>query len=207
VVGVTLAKSKRYRFDPKSHTAVNNLNGTITFNQSRLDPLSDETKCAVVAHELWHSKLQGKTKRRERFMLFLLVLTAGGIGALALVVSVVLAAGFLVGDSVLEYDRTVVLATLIISGVAEFGLFPLIRRRLRRRYIWPIELECDEAAVRFFGIGPTRVYLTTPGVISEDSDHPPREVRISNAEAAAKRYPVPAIDFPSLQAEIPRRYI
>ena len=200
---MTLAKDKRYRFDPKiEYTASNDFEGVITFNKKKFDTLREETKCAVLAHELWHSILEESTKRGDRSIH---KVTVGFVAVwiLAIATTTGLEAGYFVRGHVLEYEIAG-LALLIVVGVGSVLLY-LVATRLRKRYRWPIELECDEAAVRFFGLRPTLDYLTTPGVISLDKAHPSREIRISNAEATARKYMVPMIDFLSLQAELPQK--
>jgi Zn-dependent protease with chaperone function len=200
-VGVELRADQRYRLSSSrfAYASSQPKKGFITFGQKWFRPLSERAKAAVLVHELWHSKnfdRMMKGRKRVRIVFF-----ASGIPGLLLWV-------FLL-TRIPPHTAAVI---FVVAGVffASLGalvwgaVFGVAGGFVYRRYSWPIEFECDEAAVRFIGPAGTLEYLGALKLRSNRQSHPPSKIRQERIEEFVGRYPIPEIEFSTLQAEIPQ---
>jgi Zn-dependent protease with chaperone function len=78
---------------------------------------------------------------------------------------------------------------------------------VNRLWKWPFEYECDEAAVRFMGASPTREFLRTFRLKSGWRSHPPARKRLERVDEETSRFPVPVINFASLQRDVRQEFV
>jgi len=193
IVGVRLAPRNRYSL--KSHVGakaiMNHRTRTIRFDKKWFLGLSPEARCALLVHEVWHIASERRAIRarmlRRSYFIALPILSFAATWLIAVVVSMLTSdSSSFVGLPVLLYPALVVLGY-------PYG---------QRWWNWPVEYECDEAAVRFMGLSATKGFLRTLKLKSNRTTHPPTKKRLVRADTAASKYPIPVIDFNSLEGEV-----
>jgi hypothetical protein len=196
VMEVPMREKNRYEFRRKYGTASFRLfSHMIVFDKDWFGALSPKTRCAVLAHELWHSKT-----RRNTVVGGLLITSFMPIGwpivagIIAYIIAQALTLPYLFAISWL----------LLLLYFETYGM-----RFLFKRLLWPVESQSDAAAVRYFGADPTREYLNTKKNKGPRfwSTHPPVELRLRQAEELRLRYQQPVIDFDSLEEGTPQEFI
>jgi hypothetical protein len=165
---------------------------TIRFDKKWFMGLNPEARCAVLVHEIWHVKTARKAVRaRILYRSYLFV----GLPLLSIgfVVLITLLAYALMHNAVFLPGLPVILYPVLIVFGYPYGL---------QRWMWPLEYESDEAAVRFIGADATKEFLRTLRLKSGRTTHPPTKERLRHADTAASIYTNPVIDFDSLEEEI-----
>jgi hypothetical protein len=196
-VGVALRARNRYELLEKFGMKANSrfFGRIIIFERPWFMSLSPRAKCSALVHELWHFRTWNKAIRG--WMILLLVMIIGWpVAALIL--------AFLIAT----LASRVFLTSFSFVGIAVM-LYTYGTRFLLVHLVWPVESASDEAAVRFFGVGPMVEVLDTfkKKTYRFWSSHPPPDVRIKRVEALAAKYPKPLIDFEELEAELPQEII
>jgi hypothetical protein len=190
-VGVRLAAQDRFCLKSRvpQKALMDYKTRRVRFDRKWFLGLSPDARCACLVHELWHVATQKKAVRATmilRSYLFI-VLPALSIAATWLIVGL---ASTLTSDPGSLSGLPVLLYPLFVVAGYPFA---------RRRWSWPIEYECDEAAVRFMGADATKRFLKTLKLKSGLTTHPPTRKRLERVDSIASKYQNPVIDFDSLQ--------
>ena len=199
IVGVKLAAQNRYcmRSHVGSKALVNHRTRTIRFDKKWFLGLSPRARCAVLVHELWHISPEKKAIRaRTLWRLYRFI----GLPLLSLcgVWVIVGLASILIRNTVfLSVSWPILFLILVVEGYS-YGL---------RWCGWPLEYECDEAAVRFMGLEATKEFLRTIRLKSSRTAHPPTRKRLDRANRVASQFPVPVINFDSLERKVSQNLI
>jgi hypothetical protein len=153
-------------------------------------------RCAVLSHELWHSK---SAIRHAVSILF--------------VASFMIPFGWpLVAGLASYWTSTTLRAPYMLVPIfliTTVGLESYGERLLFQKLIWPVEYGADEAAVRFVGVNATIEELhTLPNRTPRFwSTHPPLEARLKRAKRLEVEYPSPIIDFATLERDYPQEFL
>jgi hypothetical protein len=200
-VGVEFPGPKHYRFKSKlSKRAGSGRKKThVDFDKRWFLSLSEQARCSVMVHEFWHWVIWKKTmSMRKRYIASIFV-------GLPLVSATIILA--LVGAVSLFAGVPFHLDFLVFAPVLWVVLLRALLGRLMRRFFWPTEYDCDEAAVRYIGTQATLEVLKTFRLRLENTTHPPVKLRIERVNEISPRYPTPLVDFEKLQAEIPQSFV
>ena len=193
-VGVGLADQSRYclqsRVPTKAFTDCRK--GAVRFDREWFLGLSPKARDALFVHEIWHIKIARKTMRaRLLYRLYLFIalplISITAVGLVAFLTSA------LTNDMYWAPGLLIFLYPLFVVVGFPYGM---------RWLYWPIEYECDAAAVRFIGLDSAKEFLKTLRLKSGRTTHPPTKKRLKRADRVAAEFPNPVIDFDSLQGEM-----
>jgi len=191
IVGVRLAGRARYGLKPRvaAKAFADCKNRTVRFDEEWFLGLSPKARDALFVHEIWHITTARKARMARllyRLYLFfaLPLLSIAAVGMVALLTSTLTN-----NESIIPGLIALLYPSLVLLG------FPYGMRLL----YWPIEYECDAAAVRFIGLDSTKEFLQTLRLKSGRTTHPPTSKRLKRADRVASKFPTPAIDFDSLE--------
>ena len=192
IVGVRLAGRARYGLKPRVATKAftDCKHRTVRFDQEWFLGLSPKARDALFVHEIWHITTAGKAFRaRLLYRLYLFIalplISITAVGLVALLTSALT-------NNVAPAGLLILLYPLFVVAGFPYGM---------RWLYWPIEYECDAAAVRFIGLDSTLEFLQTLKLKSGRTTHPPTKKRLERADRAASTFPNPVIDFDSLERE------
>jgi hypothetical protein len=193
IVGVRLAGRARYGLKPRvaAKAFTDCKNRTVRFDEEWFLGLSPKARDALFVHEIWHITTAGKARiARLVYRLYLFIalplLSIAAVGLVALLTSP------LTNNVSIIPDLFVLLFPFFVFLGFPYGM---------RLLYWPIEYECDAAAVRFIGLDSTREFLQTLKLKSGRTTHPPTKKRLERAVRVASKFPNPVIDFDSLEGE------
>ena len=193
IVGVRLAGRARYGLKPRvaAKAFTDCKNRTVRFDEEWFLGLSPKARDALFVHEIWHITTARKASwARLLYRLYLFIalplLSITAVGLVALLTSA-LTNGMIWPPALL---------------ISLYPLFVVVGFPYGMRWLyWPIEYECDAAAVRFIGLHSTREFLQTLKLKSGRTTHPPTKKRLEHADRAASKFPNPVIDLDSLEGE------
>lgn len=199
-VGVGFASPKHYRISSRlaKRAGSGRKMESIDFDRKWLFSLNEQARCSMIVHEFWHWIIWKRTMReRKRFLVYLFLwlplLSVAIVGGLELSASVLLGT---------QFHPAVLVLSVVLWPILLYGFMG----RLMKRFFWPTEYECDEAAVRYIGAPATLDVLKTFHLTITNATHPPTKLRIARVNELAAKYPTPLIDFARLQAEIPQSF-
>jgi Zn-dependent protease with chaperone function len=195
-LGVSLRTKNRYEFRAKlpQKASFRYFSRMIVFDEPWFRRLSDEGRCAALAHELGHSKSRGKGIGGALFVRFMLP-------------------GWTVVAGLLAFGVTAVSGVPLLFGLSFLGFMALFlsfgMKAVFSYAMWPTEFYCDEVATLYFGAeSVTRELNTLPRKTPRFwSTHPPTRLRLERVETIGSRHPKPLIDFKSLDERLPQELI
>lgn len=206
-MGVRLADGKTYRLVSKlgAGAQYDYDKGTISFDKKWFGghKLTARAKAAVVVHELWHAATAQRAISSRRTFRYI------GVPFEFARLSAALA---LFGIIVTIPPQNVWLATILFQYVAVALPIVLVLRFLvipwyLRKHFWPLEFESDEAAARFIGVAAAEEFLKTFETNSGPPTHPRARDRLRRLKEIAPKYPIPVLDFDTLQAEVRQEFL
>jgi len=193
IVGVRLEGRARYGLKPRvaAKAFTDCKNGTVRFDEEWFLGLSPRARDALFVHEIWHITTARKARMaRLLYRLYLFIalplLSIAAVGLVALLTSALTN-----NVSIISGLFVILYPSFVFLGLP-YGM---------RWLYWPIEYECDAAAVRFIGLDSTQEFLQTLKLKSGRTTHPPTKKRLARAVRVASKFPNPVIDFDSLEGE------
>jgi Zn-dependent protease with chaperone function len=170
---------------------------TIRFDKRWFLGLSPKARCALLVHEIWHIASEKKAIRARRLyrsyiFIILPLLSVAVVWLIAILTSA------LTPDAVVPPGLPIILYLVLVCLGYPYG---------RRWWSWPLEYESDEAVVRFMGVDATKEMLRTLKLKSGLTTHPPTKKRMERVDQIASLYPIPVIDFDSLEREFRQRFV
>jgi hypothetical protein len=199
IVGVRLSAHDRYCTRPRVRSkALTNLKTRrLQFDKKWFLGLSPRARCALLIHEIWHVTTVKKAVRARTLTRFYLFVTLPFLSIVVVSLIAILTSA-LTPRAVYLPGLPVLLYPIFVALWYPYGL---------RRWKWPLEYESDEAAVRFMGVDATKEFLRTLRLKSRRTTHPPTKNRLERADQVASRYPIPVIDFDSLEVEVEQKLV
>jgi hypothetical protein len=198
-VGATLAEKNRYSMKSRvgSKAFSDAKNRTIRFDKKWFLNLSPQARCAVLVHEVWHiTTLKDKILARNRFLLYVFPgLLASSFGFVVVIYAATL---FLMGRGVFLPGLPIILYPLMLVFGMPYGF---------RRWSWPFEYASDEAGVRYIGVDATKEVIRSLKLNTDVTTHPSTRLRLANVDRVAAKYPIPEIDFNSLERAVKQEFV